>query len=395
MQVKIPQENIGDFSVPGSFHKLHVLQVVGDPVGGIRKHIHSIIEGLDEERFCSSYAYSNTFVDTRFQEEIMHLRGVLRGEIPLSVKKKPHPSDLSNLWQLLRFVKNNQVDVVHGHGAKGGLYARIVGMICRVPAIYTPHGGVVHRMFGFWEDKLYTLVERSLIGFTHCFIFESNYTAAGFFSKVGKINRPWLVNYNGIKCLPIEVDQVTKIVVADDKFDIGVFGMLRREKGQAHLINAVASIVNSGHDNVRLHIFGNGPDRRALEKQVHDLGMAGEMTFYGDISNPEQEMSKMNLIVIPSLFESFGYVGIEAMVLGKPVIASAVGGLQEIFNNETALLVTPGDDKALSHAIVQCIQNPESSDAMAQRGYRRCEKIFSLSAMIQILSNQYINAVST
>lgn len=370
---------------------VHVMQIVGDPVGGIRKHIHSVIDGLDPVRFVQSYAYSTTVQDEQFRREIGLLRMNLKGVVPLAIRKKPHPSDLLNLLKLIRYCRKNRVDVVHGHGAKGGMYARLVAMICRVPAIYTPHGGVAHRMFGYWEDKLYTFVEKYLVRFTHCFIFESKYTAKSFQSKIGKLDRPWLVNYNGIECPSINVMQKQKVAEEQGETNIGVFAMLRREKGQRHLINAVAAIINSGQANVRLHIFGNGPDRNDLEKQVQDLDITGNVTFYGDVANPEPAMAKMDIIAIPSLFESFGYVGLEAMAIGKLVIASAVGGLLEIFDDKSALLVPPSDETALSRAIIQFIQNSESSAAMARVGYERCSTKFSLNIMIATLDKQYMS----
>lgn len=384
-------KKIGDTLGLNRIQPLHVLQVAGDPAGGIRKHIHSIIEGLDENQFSCSYAYSAKSADSRFLSEIKFLRMRLQSELQLQVEKKPHVSDIINLWKLIRFVKINKVNVVHGHGAKGGLYARLVGMICRIPTLYTPHGGVAHQMFSFWQDKLYVFVERCMVRFTNCFIFESNYTAASFLAKVGAIDRPWLVNHNGIHCPSINFDNRMPVYTLSGEVNIGVFGMLRHEKGQIHLINAISSIIRLKNENIRLHIFGSGPDRDHLIDKAKELEIAKNVIFYGDVANSEEEMQKMDIIAIPSLFESFGYVGLEAMALGKPVIASSVGGLKEIFTDETALLVMPGDELGLSQAIIRFMETPELSYAMAQKVYESCKLKFSLERMIKTLSKQYLN----
>lgn len=371
---------------------IHVLQIAGRPIGGLRKHVHSILNGLDSERFIQSYTYSTTAQDEHFKREIGPLRTRLVGDVPLCIHTKPHPNDLLNLVKLISYCRKNRVDIVHGHGAKGGMYARIVAFVCRVPAFYTPHGGVAHNMFGYWEDKLYTFVEKQLARFTHCYIFESRYTAESFQSKVGKLNRPWIVNYNGIACSAKSPAQLAKPSDAPHEINIGVFAMLRKEKGQIHLINAVASIAKAEQANIRLHIFGDGPDRIALENRVQELNIPDRVRFYGDVADPEPEMAKMDIIAIPSLFESFGYVGLEAMSLGKPVIASAVGGLLEIFDQQNACLVPPSDEMALSNAIIQCIQNPKILNEMVLRGRESCEAKFSLFKMINVLSNQYQSA---
>lgn len=368
---------------------IHVLQIVGDPVGGIRKHIHSILNGLDEKQFYFSYSYSNAHVDAHFLKEIIYLRNRLSGELELNIRKKPHFTDIFNLWRLVRFVKKKQVDVIHGHGAKGGLYARLVGMICNVPSIYTPHGGVAHYMFGFWADKLYVLVERCLAPFTSCFIFESKYTAENFQAKVGRVNCRNIINYSGIDCSTYSINKNNKSESMNRNVNIGVFGLLRKEKGQAVLINAVAAIIRDKSINIKLHVYGDGPDRDILKKLVENLGLIEEVKFYGDVSDSEVQMTLMDIIVIPSLFESFGYVGLESMAKGKPVIATAVGGLREIFDTETAILVPAGDEGALKMAIIECIQHPESAEKMAEKAYTRCERLFSIKNMMDNLSQQY------
>lgn len=371
---------------------IHVLQIAGRPIGGLRKHVHSILNGLDSERFIQSYTYSTTAQDEHFKREIGPLRTRLVGDVPLCIHTKPHPNDLLNLVKLISYCRKNRVDIVHGHGAKGGMYARIVAFVCRVPAFYTPHGGVAHNMFGYWEDKLYTIVEKQLARFTHCYIFESRYTAESFQSKVGKLNRPWIVNYNGIACSAKSPAQLAKPSDAPHEINIGVFAMLRKEKGQIHLINAVAAIAKAEQANIRLHIFGDGSDRIALENRVQELNIPDRVRFYGDVADPEPEMAKMDIIAIPSLFESFGYVGLEAMASGKPVIASAVGGLKEIFNDEMAWLVPPGDEAAIGQAIIRCARQPELAARMVETGFEQIATRFSLDKMIETLSFQYRKA---
>jgi len=369
---------------------LHILQIVGDPRGGIRKHVHSILTGLDDTRFIQSYAYSDITTDTIFIKEIEDLYTQLQRIIPLHIEKKPKFIDLSNLMILMRYVKGANVDVVHGHGAKGGFYARIIGIFCQIPAIYTPHGGVVHRMFGFWEDKLYTFIERCLIRSTSCYVFVSHYSEESFLSRIGRISGQSLVNYNGIES---PSSDASNRMDDRDKTHIGVFGILRQEKGQIHLINAVASIKQSGYEDVILHVFGEGPDREMLEKQVKKFCITETVIFYGDVSKPEQWMARMDIIAIPSLYESFGYVGIEAMALGKPVIASAVGGLCEVFNHETALLIPPRDETALRRAIIWCIHFPKKADAMAKEGMPLQTQKFSLDRMIKTISDCYVSHI--
>ena len=380
-------------ATPEDVKKIHVLQVVGDPVGGIRKHVHSIIEGLEKTEFVQSYAYSAISVDSKFELDLETLTPRLDRVIPLLVKKRPGLRDLVNVYILVKYVRMAKVDIIHGHGAKGGLYARIVGRACHIKSVYTPHGGVAHSMFSKLEDTLYTMVEKLLYGLTDCFLFESKYTAQAFHEKVGRNSGRWLVNYNGVSIPdgdsvenhPAKLDDGS---VHDDTYHVGVFGLLRSQKGQEYAIRAVSQLVLENQP-IKLHIYGDGPDRERLEGLSKSVGVSKNVTFYGDVTDVETYMSRMDIILIPSLFESFGYVAVEAMILGKPVIVSSTGGLTEVVDKESGIFVQPGNVGEIAKALMFCLDNPEQIRAMAVRGQHRAKKEFSLDKMVEHISSEY------
>ncbi|MGI0011512.1 MAG: glycosyltransferase family 4 protein [Nitrosopumilaceae archaeon] len=372
------------------------MQVVGEPVGGIRKHVHSIINGIDTALFSQSYAYSGTVQDARFLQEIGALRIQLHGELPLHIRKKPHFSDLVNLWKLVRYVKKNKVDILHGHGAKGGLYARLVAKFCGIKAVYTPHGGMVHNMFSKWEDKLYVAVEKWLAKKTDFFLFESKYTADNFQSKVVKLPlHRWMVNYNGIAEVNLDAVALRSRSVgyesnAADIFNIGVFGVLRVQKGQIFAIRAMPHLLISEDKRVVLHLFGDGPDRDELQNFVNGLGIVENVKFHGDVNDPEVHMFAMDVILIPSLFESFGYVAIEAMALQKLVITNKVGGLLEVIDEQTGILIEPENEMEVVNAIRSCLLRRNWIVQLASQGKAKVGNVFSLHNMIRNLENIYL-----
>ena len=336
--------------------KIHVLQIAGSQVGGIRKHIHAIIKYLPEEAFVQSYAYSTRINDATFRQEVAQFRERGRVLLPLPILRNPHPLDVANLARLIRLVRAARVDIVHGHGAKGGLYARLLAMCTGVKAIYTPHGGSLHSMFSPAADKAFTAIERALVGLTHTFVFESDYSAAKVRAKVGaRADHARIkINYNGIEP-PSEADPAALGLAQprpEGRFNLGVFAMLREIKGQHVLLRAVPMLAALPRP-VHIHMFGDGPDRPALEAQARDLGCADRVTFHGDVDQPLDHMRTMDLIVVPSLFESFCYAALEAVVLGKPVVASNTGGVPEVLAGyPLARLVAPGDADALAGAII-------------------------------------------
>lgn len=366
--------------------RLHVMQVVGEPVGGIRKHIHAIINGLDADRYQCSYAYSNVHVDARFQKEIQQIRHKLSVELILRVSKRPHPSDLVNLWRLIKAVKKYKIDIVHGHGAKGGLYARLVSRICGIKSIYTPHGGVVHAMFSPLEDWLYALIERWLFNKTDYFLFESRYTADAYQNKVGRKCERMAVNYNGIPAVDMasvraRAQLLEKQTTLDALLHVGVFGMLRPQKGQVYAIGAIEQLRNQGL-KVKLHLFGEGADRPALQNMIRLKKLDGLVTFYGDVSDTEAHMYSMDVVLIPSLFESFGYVAVEALALGRPVVATSVGGLKEIIDNEVGLVVSAENEMDIVEAIEFVINHNDLIRDRVLKGQHKWRECFTESKML-------------
>lgn len=376
--------------------KIHVMQIIGDPVGGIRKHVHSILFGLDKSLFEQSYAYSTVSCDKKFRQELVEVeRYFPERVIPLNIRKNPGLSDVINLWKLKTYIKKKGIDIVHGHGAKGGAYARLLRRLCGVKAIYTPHGGTVHKMFSAVPDRIYSEIEKRLYYLTDYFIFESHYTALQYHSKVRHCTHRWIVNYGGIAPLDISDIALRSQAIeyrtrSNNILQIGVFGMLRPQKGQIYAIKAIAELSRKGII-AHLHIVGEGPDGNLLRAEADRLGISSQVFFVGDVGDVEPYIYSMDLIVIPSLFESFGYVALEALSMNKFVIASNVGGLKEIIlPGKTGLLIPEGNPGEISNAVSFFLGNvfrKSSSDFSCH-----FEK-FSLKTMLSNISNVYFSVL--
>lgn len=324
--------------------RAHVLHIVGDPVGGVRLHVHTLLQELEGRGVCVSYAYSICAADSVFLDEISEIRSLVNAVIPLSIKKRPHWSDFKNLLSLYKYVKDYKVTIVHGHGAKGGVYSRLLSFLTQAKCVYTPHGGTAHDMFSLLEKTLYKVCEKILSFSTSYYIFESQYTKEAFSNNLGVTSTQCKIVPNGMDVEGFKVrsrENRAKLKGGClSGLHVGVFGMLRKEKGQIYLIHAVGELLNNGF-NVVLHVFGDGPDCEGLKKLVEELCISSNVYFYGDVSFVGSYMAEVDVVVIPSIFESFGYVAVEAMLLDKTVIASRVGGLVEILTEWRGGFVRP------------------------------------------------------
>jgi glycosyltransferase involved in cell wall biosynthesis len=166
-------------------------------------------------------------------------------------------------------------------------------------------------------------------------------------------------------------------------------------KGTDVLLSAFRLLAERFSD-LHLVIAGRGPDSDVLERyavdlpRVHFLGWVASREQVGDL------LSAADVVACPSRFEAFCYVAAEAMAAGRPVVASAVGGLRDlVVNGHTGLLVPPGDAVALAEALEKVLLNPDAAETMGRTGQARIETEFSETVVVPRLDNLLRAAIAT
>lgn len=371
---------------------MNVLQILGDPTGGIRKHVHQIISNSKAKGIVPFYIHGKTLdavgkLDVTGFENI----GVDRQEI--IIKKRPHFSDFYNILFIFRYCKKNNIKIVHGHGAKGGIYCRLVGLLVGIPSIYTPHGGSVHASFGAIEGFFYRTVERILKPITRLYLFESHYTHNSFIRSAGVLkNDRFMVNHNGVDKNSFS-SATHWLLGKGNAVNILVVGVLREIKGQAIAIHALAKLQGLGGRSYHLHFCGEGPDLDKLKTIVSRHKLENCVTFHGEVNDISKCYEMCNIVVIPSMFESFGYVAVEAALMRRPVIASNCGGLAEIVvNGETGHLFTVGNIDSLTEKIIQVLQDVGDTNKLVLAGAKRAEEYFDSNKMLENIFSVYHSA---
>lgn len=368
--------------------KLKVLQIVGAPAGGIRKHIVDIIMGLPSERYEIGLAASLKDADEMFNMQVTQLQ--LRCEkriYDIQVSKKPSLGDLKNLYLLWEMIKKENYDVVHGHGAKGGVYARVLGSLLGAKVIYTPHGGSLHSMHGKIKNKIYAFIERILYILTDKLIFESKYSRQAYFDNVYRADKKSVVNYNGVDVTQpyfpprrLSKERITKICA---------FGILRYLKGHDILIRAAKELIDDGYQ-LEVNIFGSGEEQANLQRSIEKLELQNHVFLRGETDQVAKHMKESDILVHPSRFESFGYVVAEAMSMGLPVVASGVGGISELLKDHVnGLVVADQEPSHYANAIRSLINTENQATMFALQAHSDVQKQFSLRQMIENLSKIY------
>jgi glycosyltransferase involved in cell wall biosynthesis len=179
--------------------------------------------------------------------------------------------------------------------------------------------------------------------------------------------------------------------VPPETFLLGSVGNIAPVKGYDILIRAVAKARQDIDDLACLILGANDHGLRAeLERLGESLGLDGRLIFVGFREQVFPYLDAMDLFVLPSVDEGFGIVLLEAMSVGKPVVATAVAGPLEIVEDGlSGLLVPPRDPEALSKALVELLKDPRRRASMGKRGRERVEALFSLDSQMRSLTALY------
>ena len=174
--------------------------------------------------------------------------------------------------------------------------------------------------------------------------------------------------------------------ISPGKYVIGTVASLSEQKGHHYLLEAARLIARMQQD-VHFVLIGDGPLRKRLQEQVWNANLGQIVTFLGRRSNVNDLYPGFDCFVLPSLWEGFPLVVVEAMACGLPIVATSVGGVPEALCNDLwGMLVPPGDPRALVEAIVAMKSDPDKAKSIAENGRARAVECFSLDAILR----QYI-----
>jgi glycosyltransferase involved in cell wall biosynthesis len=168
-----------------------------------------------------------------------------------------------------------------------------------------------------------------------------------------------------------------------------VLAALVRRKGVDVLLQALGALAKDGLRPV-LWVAGDGPQRLLLEALARHAGVDAQVRFLGRRPDVPDLLGACDIVVIPSRREGLGVAALEAMAAGRPVIASAVGGLAEaIVDRRTGLLVPPEDPPALANALAELLHDPALRDTLGRAGRRRVAESFSAEQMVEAYVRLY------
>lgn len=346
---------------------LRILHAVRAPVGGIIRHILDIANGQADRGHHVGIVADSLTGGERADAALAEIAPRLRlGVHRLPVHREPHPTDVVFWARFTRLIRRVKPQVLHGHGAKAGVFVRLASHTDGSIRVYTPHGGSLHYPPHTLAGGFYSRLERALMNRTDLFLFESAFARDTYQRVIGTPSGLVCCVFNGVTAS--EFDPVT---LAEDATDLVYVGEFRHIKGADLLVDAVARLRANGRP-ITLTLAGDGEETARLKAQIERLKLGDAVRFIGHVK-ARYGFSKGRLLVVPSRGDSMPYVVIEAAAAGIPMIAANVGGIPEIFATHTDALFAPSDVDAMADAIAAVI---DDRDAMLARARLLRERIF-------------------
>jgi len=176
---------------------------------------------------------------------------------------------------------------------------------------------------------------------------------------------------------------------------IGMAGPLEIVKGAAFFLRACHRVIEAGH-NIRIVIAGSGPEERSLRHLASSLELSRRLTFVDGGVSMTGYLSATDIFCLPSLQQGLGVVMLEAMALGRPVIASGVGGVVSVIeDNVTGLIVPPSDSRSLAERIMELLNNRERARTIAAAGQQLVRDRFNETRMLDEIIKVYRDVQAT
>lgn len=296
-----------------------------------------------------------TIISDKFEDGIRTIR--------IKHKKSPVPKTgyLIYLWSIKQAFKKLikegwKPDIIHAHVYSAGVPAVILGKKYKIPVVITEH-------FSSFPRKALNKIE----------IIKARFAMnrANMILPVSKFLMDSIKSYgikNKFKIIPNVVNtEIFHLSQNKDKNTkespkkILIVALLVSIKGIPYLLKALAKLKKRRNDFI-LDIVGDGPKRKVYENLSKKLGLERFVNFHGIKSKPEvaEFMRNSDFFVLPSLFETFGVVFIEAMACGKPIVATNLPVLRELINKDRGILVPPKDVNDLVKAIDYMLDHYQS-----------------------------------
>jgi glycosyltransferase involved in cell wall biosynthesis len=361
---------------------LHVITRLS--LGGAAENTVASMVGLAAAGYGGPLAVGRAASDPESLEDAER-RGVTLIDVP-AFGREIGPRDALALVQLLALIRRERPAIVHTHTSKAGFLGRLAARLARVPAvIHQPHGHVFYGYYGRGLTMLYLTLERLAARWTDRIItLTERGTAEHLARRIGHAAQYRTVP-SGVPTAelrfraPNRAAARASLGVPANAFVIAGLGRLEPVKGFDVLIRALPAVV-AAIPAAEVVLVGEGTERAALEAQAAALGIGDRVRVTGATADVARWLAASDVLAAPSRNEGMGRALVEAMALGIPVVAAAVGGIPAVVSDgQSGRLVPSEDADALAKAVIE-LGGDEALCAKLAAAAARHAEAFSIGA---------------
>ncbi len=304
--------------------------------------------------------------------------------------------DFLALIELISLLRKQRYQIVHTHNSKAGFLGRLAAKICRVPiVIHTIHGFAFHSYEKFWRRKLYIFLERLAAKWSDKLIAISGYLVnwatkekVAAYNKIIKIYSG--IDLDSFNLLDFDIEKKRKeLGFTREDILIGEIAKLWRGKGQHLVLKALRGILTD-FPNVKAIFIGEGYLESELKKLAQKLNIQDKVKFLGFREDIPHLTAILDIVVLPSYWEGMGRSVLEAMACAKPIVASAVGGILDLIDdNINGILIPPGDVQSLTKQLIRLLRSRNLREVLGRKARERLGENFSAKKMIRDIEQVY------
>ena len=347
--------------------------------GGAEQYQLNLVGGFDPTRYRFVFASPAGEWPRRLADA-----GYVHHEVPI------RPGfDLESVLRLRRIIRDEKVRIVHAQQSRtllqAGIAARLVGSVAVVQTEHNMSLGWFRCGYYPWYVPIVSNPIRRLV--VHALADRLTVFAPGgkdFYvniihvsaHKIAVIPSPYPLHAE--RSAPANTDPI-----------IGTPAELTERKGLPFLIDAAPTVLQK-YPGAQFLIMGRGHLESSLRQQIAERNLQNSVHLLGFVPNAADKMPGWDLLVLPSLWEPYGQVVLEAMSHGLPVVATTGDGPEFIVRDgETGFLVPPGDAPALAKAILQLLSDPDLARRMGQAGRQRVATEYNPQRIAKLMDTLY------
>jgi glycosyltransferase involved in cell wall biosynthesis/cellulose synthase/poly-beta-1,6-N-acetylglucosamine synthase-like glycosyltransferase len=367
------------------FRILHVIRQ--GKVGGGEKHVLDLVTNLDEKRFKS---YVLCFSDGPM---VVFLRSI---SVPVFVIPTEAPFNYTIRRSVSRIVLENRIDVLHAHGTRAFSNCFFVRQKLGIPTIYTVHGWSFHQDQSRLTKWMRVSSEKYLIKRADTTVLVSNSDLLDGKRHFGNFNHKIIRNAVDLSSFDPSksyCDLRGELGISDETFLVGFIARVTKQKNLKLLIDAVSRL--GLNPKIKALIVGDGELKEELLQYSRETGVIDRLIFLDFRSDIPNVLNAIDAYCLPSLWEGLSIGLLEAMAMGKAIVASDIPGNMELISDGETGLLTKNNPDDLAQCILRLYHDQSLRERLGFNALRIVRLDFKIDDMVEKLEMSYLEALNS